>query len=182
MLAAKVEAGELPPVAERLPRNPVLVDPVERLGRYGGTWRMSMRGNTDRSLVYRTIGYEHLLRGDPAWTRVVPNVAQSLSVNDDATEVTFGLRQGMRWSDGHPFTADDIMFWYEDVLKNPELTPKPAPVVRRRREFGRGGQAGCPHGSLPVRFSQRPVPPAFGIWPKFRRPGQFPQALAQALS
>ena len=127
LLAEKVEAGELPPVAERLPRNPVLVDPVERLGRYGGTWRMSMRGNADRGLVYRTIGYEHLLRWDPAWTRVVPNVAQSLSVNDDATEFTFSLRQGMRWSDGRPFTADDIMFWYEDVLKNPELTPKPAP-------------------------------------------------------
>jgi peptide/nickel transport system substrate-binding protein len=127
LLAAKVEAGELPPVAERLPRNPVLVDPVERLGRYGGTWRMGMRGNSDRALIYRTIGYEHLLRWDPAWTRVVPNVAQSLSINDDATEFTFGLRQGMRWSDGQPFTADDIMFWYEDVLKNPELTPDPAP-------------------------------------------------------
>ena len=61
------------------------------------------------------------------WTRVIPNVAQYLSVNEDATEFTFGLREGMRWSDGHPFTADDIMFWYEDVLKNPELTPKPAP-------------------------------------------------------
>lgn len=127
LLAAKVEAGELPPVAERLPRNPVLVEPVERLGRYGGTWRMSMRGNADRALIYRTIGYEQLLRWDPAWTRVIPNVAQSYSVNDDATEFTFGLRQGMRWSDGYPFTADDIMFWYEDVLKNPELTPEPPP-------------------------------------------------------
>lgn len=125
LLAAKVEAGELPPVAERLPRNPVLVEPVERLGRYGGTWRMSMRGNADRGLIYRTIGYEHLLRWDPAWTRVVANVAQSYSVNDDATEFTFKLRQGMRWSDGQPFTADDIMFWYEDVLKNSELTPEP---------------------------------------------------------
>lgn len=127
LLTAKVEAGELPPVAERLPRNPVLVEPVERLGRYGGTWRMGMRGNADRALIYRTIGYEHLLRWDPAWTRVVPNVAQSYSVNDDATEFIFRLRQGIRWSDGHPFTADDIMFWHDDVLKNPELTPEPPP-------------------------------------------------------
>jgi peptide/nickel transport system substrate-binding protein len=127
ILTAQVEAGDLPAVELRLPRNPVLVEPVERLGRYGGTWQMAMRGNADRALVYRTIGYEHLLRWDPAWTRVVPNVAQSFSVNDDATAFTFKLRQGMRWSDGHPFTADDIMFWYEDILKNPELTPKPPP-------------------------------------------------------
>ena len=76
---------------------------------------MSMRGNADRGLIYRTIGYEHLLRWDPVWTRLVPNVAQSYSVNDDATEFTFRLRQGMRWSDGQPFTADDIMFWYECI-------------------------------------------------------------------
>ena len=60
-----------------------------------------MRGNADRGLIYRTIGYEHLLRWDPAWTRVVPNVAQSYSVNDDATEFTFKLRQDMRWPDGY---------------------------------------------------------------------------------
>ena len=50
-------------------------------------------------------------------------MAESWEVNEDATEFTFKLREGMKWSDGEPFTADDIMFWYEDVLMNEELTP-----------------------------------------------------------
>ena len=53
----------------------------------------------------------------------MPNVAQSIEVNEDTTEFVFHLRAGMRWSDGVPFTADDIIFWYEDVFLNKELTP-----------------------------------------------------------
>jgi ABC-type transport system substrate-binding protein len=54
-------------------------------------------------------------------------VAESFEVNEDATEFTFHLRRGMKWSDGHPFTADDIVFWYEDVAQNPELSPAGPP-------------------------------------------------------
>lgn len=124
-LAERVSAGELPPVEERLPDNPLVVPVVERIGTYGGTWRTVLLGASDANHIRRTIGYEGLLRWTPDWSDIVPNVAESYEANEDATEFTFHLREGMRWSDGHPFTAHDIMFWYEAVVMNEELTPAP---------------------------------------------------------
>lgn len=125
-LARRVAAGTLPPLAERLPENPMLVQPVERVGRYGGTWHLALVGeaeeNSDHPLLLRTIGYENLVRWDPQWARVVPNVAERFSVSSDAKVYDFWLRKGMKWSDGASFTADDIIFWYRDVLVNPALT------------------------------------------------------------
>lgn len=122
-LAAQVEAGKLPPVAERLPRTPMIVSPVDQLGKYGGTWHMAQKSERDHALLIRTIGYEPLLRWTPQWTGIIPNVALSMQSNDNATEFVFRLRPGMRWSDGAPFNADDILFWYHDILQNEALTP-----------------------------------------------------------
>ena len=120
-LAERVAAGELPPVEERLPKNPVLIQPLERVGIYGGTWRMGFTGTDNRTVIRVYAGYENLLRWDPAWTRVIPNLAQSYEVSKDASEFTLHLREGLRWSDGAPFTSDDILFWYEADLLNEEL-------------------------------------------------------------
>lgn len=129
-LAARVADGRLPPVSARLPGNPLLV-PVDDIGRYGGVWRQAMIGEVDGLLIYRTIGYEPLVRWDPAWRRVIPNVAQAVEMSDDARVFTFRLRPGLKWSDGVPFTAEDVQFWFEDVLNNPELTPTPPPWMPR---------------------------------------------------
>ena len=69
------------------------------------------------------MAYENLMRFTPDWSGIMPNVAASFSANAEATEFTFELREGLRWSDGAPYTADDITFWYEDVLLNVDLTP-----------------------------------------------------------
>ncbi len=127
-LAEMVRAGKLPKVEERLPKNPMVLQPVERVGTYGGDWNTLLAGPADDSWLIRTIGYEFLLRWKPDTTQfspneVIPNVAESFEANQDGTEFTFKLREGTKWSDGKPFTADDIMFWYEDVLMNEELTP-----------------------------------------------------------
>jgi len=122
MLAERVKAGKLPPIDKRLPGNPVVVQPQEKIGIYGGTWHVGMVGN-DRNFLYRILGYETLMRWDSEYTGVIPNVAQSFKVNADATEYTFSLRDGIRWSDGEPFSVDDIMFWYQGVLLNKALTP-----------------------------------------------------------
>ena len=124
-LARQVMAGRLPAVDDRLPFNPVIVQPVESIGNYGGTWHLAMKRHRDHGLFIRYIAYENLLRWDPTWTKVIPNVAQSYSTNSSATEYTFKLRRNMKWSDGQPFTADDIMFWYEDIMLNKALAPKP---------------------------------------------------------
>jgi len=126
MLEVLVENGTLPPVEERLPTNPMLIQPVDEVGVYNGTWRLgaSNIGSSLSNLVRVYIGYENLLRWDSTWSRVIPNVAQSVDVNSDASEYTFHLREGMKWSDGVNFTADDILFWYEADLLNAELYSK----------------------------------------------------------
>jgi ABC-type dipeptide transport system, periplasmic component len=140
MLTERVEAGELPPVEERLPKNPMVVTPFESVGQYGGTWRLVMNSPSDIATPARTIGYENFVRS-VTWqpgmdqTDIVPdvimNVAENVEVNEDGTEYTFHLREGHKWSDGEPFTADDVMFWYEDVYSNTELFPsKPTWSVR----------------------------------------------------
>lgn len=122
-LAAMVAAGELPPLEERLPNEPMVVEVWDSIGQYGGTWNSGLLGQADGSWVRRTMAYEPMMRWTPDLTDVIPNVAKSVEVSDDGQEFTFGLREGMHWSDGAPFTADDVMFWYEHVILNDELTP-----------------------------------------------------------
>lgn len=122
-LLARVESGELPPIADRLPVNPLVIEPLERVGQQGGDWNHALVGGGSLSMLVRYQGYEPLFRFDPEWTGVIPNVAESYEVNEEATEYTIHLREGLRWSDGEPYTTADILFWYEDVMGNPEVTP-----------------------------------------------------------
>ncbi|MEJ7838279.1 MAG: ABC transporter substrate-binding protein [Thermomicrobiales bacterium] len=122
MLAAQVAAGTLPALAERMPINPMVVKPHEMVGKYGGRWRTALVGGADTAWLGRTVGYDFLVRYSIDWNEVIPNIAESFEASDDATSYTFKLREGMKWSDGAPFTADDIMFYIENVSMNPELT------------------------------------------------------------
>ncbi len=126
MLAERVAAGELPAVAERLPMNPLLVTPNESVGVYGGTWNMAMVG-LDGGQMFRTMGYENLVRWDSAWTKVIPNLAQSFEISEDSRVFTFHLREGLKWSDGTSYTSDALMFWYEASFLNPEAYERTVP-------------------------------------------------------
>jgi len=123
MLAELVKAGKLPPVDERVPLDPLVVEPIEEIGQYGGTWRMGMLGPGDTAILTRTVGYEGIMRFSVDLKDSIPNVAKALDVSADGKTFTFYLRKGMKWSDGAPFTADDILFWYKDIALNKELTP-----------------------------------------------------------
>ena len=124
-LHLQVEKGVLPPLDQRLPQAPLVISPVEKPGEYGGTWHMVLVGYEHNSMLLRTLAYEQLVRWDPNWSRVVPNIASSWTINADATVYRFQLRRGMRWSDGQPFSAQDIVAWVDDVARDPELTPVP---------------------------------------------------------
>lgn len=128
-LAARVVAGELPPIAERLPARPEVVQPRDQVGTYGGTLRRGLSGSNDGNNILRIVGSQGLTRWDPAWTRVVPNVAESWELEDGGRAFVFRLRPGMRWSDGHPFTADDVLFNVNDLLLNEEFGPTPSRYV-----------------------------------------------------
>ncbi|MFZ6029055.1 MAG: ABC transporter substrate-binding protein [Chloroflexota bacterium] len=125
MLADKVKAGELPPLEERMPENPKVISPLVEQGVYGGELRYGFvcGGCPAWGGMLYVAGWEHLVSWKPDYSGFEPNVAESYEINADATEYTFHLRKGMKWSDGEPFTADDIMFYIDDVLKDPDLFP-----------------------------------------------------------
>ncbi|CAA9553978.1 MAG: ABC transporter, substrate-binding protein (cluster 5, nickel/peptides/opines) [uncultured Thermomicrobiales bacterium] len=122
LFAEQTASGALPPVRERLPLNPMIVTPTEQVGKYGGSWRTAIVGGGDFAWLVRTVAYDYLVRWDPAWEAVVPNVAESWETSADGRTYTFKLREGHKWSDGQPFTVADVMFYGEDVYRNEELT------------------------------------------------------------
>ncbi len=126
-LATKVEAGELPPVDERLPDNPEMITPYESVGIYGGTIKRGLVGGNDHNNILRIVGPMGLVRWNLDYTEVIPNLAESWEISDDGTEYTFHLRPGTKWSDGVPLTADDIMFFVDDLLNNEEFYKGSAP-------------------------------------------------------
>ncbi len=122
-LADQVAAGELPPVAERLPVNPAVVEPFNEVGQYGGEMRVGFVGtNPGWGGLWYITGWENLITWEPDFSGVRGNIAESWEVSDDVREYTFHIREGIKWSDGVPFTADDIIFYVEDVLFNEELS------------------------------------------------------------
>ncbi|MBN1346943.1 MAG: ABC transporter substrate-binding protein [Phycisphaerae bacterium] len=122
MLAPLVADGRLPPVNERLPEAPVVVEPVREIGKYGGQWRRIAIGPYDILLTGR-MGYESLVQWDRAGRKTVPGIAERYEIKDGGRTYVFHLRKGMRWSDGHPFTSETFQYYYEDVLGNQDLTP-----------------------------------------------------------
>ena len=118
---ADVAAGKLPPVDERLPKEPLVVE-GEQVGQYGGTWRRGFTGPSDYNNYVRVV-FDGLVRFSPDGSKVMPKVAKGWETSADFKEWTVLLREGAKWSDGQPFTADDILFWYDNVLLNKDVTP-----------------------------------------------------------
>jgi len=112
LLAELVAQGKLPPVAERVGPEPIVYRGVEGIGNYGGTWVRSISSNRFRFHMIYELGCGNLLRFSPHGYPAVPHLVESYEVSEDNRVFTFHLRK-IRWSDGHPFTADDIMFWWE---------------------------------------------------------------------
>lgn len=124
MLAKDVADGKLPPVADRLPQPPRIVD-VEG-GDYGGDLRIAMSRARDTRLM-TVYGYARLVGYDGAYN-LVPDILESFETIDDKI-FTFKLRKGHKWSDGHPFTTEDFRYWWEDMANNPDLSPLGPPVL-----------------------------------------------------
>src|SRR5205814_6508090 len=117
MLADLVKAGQLPPVEQRVPQDPLVIKPLNEIGKYGGTWRRGFTGPGDQWNGFRSAsGPDHALFWDHTGDKVVPNIARGFEVQDGGKTFVIQLRRGMKWSDGTPFTADAFVFWYEDIF------------------------------------------------------------------
>lgn len=91
-----------PPVAERLPDEPLIIDPLNEIGKYGGTWRR-IAITPDDSLLGTRLGYEPLVRWDRSGLKPMSGLAKSWKIEDGGKRYIFTLRKGLKWSDGHPF-------------------------------------------------------------------------------
>jgi peptide/nickel transport system substrate-binding protein len=129
MLADMVKAGKLPPVDQRLPAKPyVIPHPWLTPGNYGGTLQMILAAKDDwgtgRYIQESLYGHSHL-RWLKDGLEIGPGLVESWETNTDQSEWTLHFRQGLKWSDGQPFTMDDIMFWWEDEVQTPDLKEQP---------------------------------------------------------
>lgn len=133
-LAALVASGGLPAVEDRLPKNPVVIEPLESIGVYGGAIRTGMIQN--RGFQARSAwGPEGILRFDWDSSTIVPNIAESWDYSDDGRTFTLHLREGMKWSDGAPVTADNFDFWWNKVVLNSTLSASPPSEMRIQGEL-----------------------------------------------
>ena len=151
--ARQVAAGELPPLAERLPRQPAVArfdrggeDDNPRPGKYGGTLRMLMGKSKDIRMMM-VYGYARLLGYDRDL-----NLRADLLAGYEVKEqrqFTFYLREGHRWSDGAPFTAEAFRYYWNDIVNNRELYPFGLPrQLLVDGEPPRGGVSRRDHGAL----------------------------------
>lgn len=126
-LAPLVAEGDLPPVAERLPARPRVV-PMDgekkRIGRHGGRWRMLIHRAKDVKM-FAVYGYARLVCYTEG-LELVPDIAEAVTV-EEGRVFTIALREGHKWSDGHPFTAEDFRYYWEDVANDEALSPSGPP-------------------------------------------------------
>ena len=158
LLAEAVQAKQLPPMHERVPKKPLVVnfDGAKRLpGKHGGDLRMLMAKDRDirMMVVYgyaRVVGYDEGLE-------FVPDIVERYE-NVGDREFTFHLRPGHRWSDGQPFTSADFRYFWEDVLNNKMLSPIGLPQALLVN--GKGPKVSFPD-ALTVRYAWDEPNPLF---------------------
>lgn len=117
----------LPPVAERLPAEPLIVDLEARgrtIGKHGGSLETLIGRAKDVRLI-NVWGYARLV-GYNEEMELVPDILKDVEV-EDGRIFTLHTREGHKWSDGHPFGAEDLRYYFEDYVSNEKLTPSGLP-------------------------------------------------------
>ena len=116
-------------LANRLPSEPLVYAPYDAIGKYGGTLDVLSNATEAGTSDFLSVRHVNLVRYSDDLQTVVPNIAKGWEWNDDFTQLTFFLRKGHRWSDGAPFTAEDVKFWYDELALDPKIMEKPKDYV-----------------------------------------------------
>ena len=140
MLAKQVRAGTLPPVEQRLPAKPI-VSKAPEIGTYSDVLAHNIFEGIDHPMNMYIVGQQNrtqfaFFQSLAIWSLdeepvLEPDLAESWEFSDDGKVVTFHLRQGVKWSDGVPFTVDDILFTYYDIVLNDDMVNPQSTGVRR---------------------------------------------------
>jgi peptide/nickel transport system substrate-binding protein len=134
MLTERVQRGELPPVVQRLPENPYVVPHAWLTpGKYGGwmQWACTSADDWGTTHFIQESMYGHSpLRWLKDGLEIGPGLAERWETNEDTSVWTFYFRKGLKWSDGQPWTVDDILFWWEDEVQIPDLNELPPDEAR----------------------------------------------------
>ncbi|MFW5980492.1 MAG: ABC transporter substrate-binding protein [Halanaerobiaceae bacterium] len=126
LLDEKVEQGDLPEVEERLPENPPVIETYKEIGKYGGqatTWTDNLHSGHDADYMSNmtpTAG-----QPSPDGTEMFPYYVKGWDFSEDYSKFTLYLREGVKWSDGEPLTADDYLFWWEHEAHNEDWATVP---------------------------------------------------------
>ncbi len=121
--------SSVPSVANRLPSEPLVYAPYESIGKYGGTLDVLSNATEAGTSDFLSVRHVNLVRFSDDLQTIVPNIAKDWKWNSDFTQLTFYLRKGHRWSDGAPFTAEDVKFWYDHLALSPLIMEKPKDYV-----------------------------------------------------
>src|SRR5687768_13677214 len=127
LLRELVDEGALPPVHERTGPEPCVMRGVDGIGHYGGTWHRIATHDEDIDVIRWRLSGTGLVRWSPLGYPIKPHLAKRVEINNGNREFVFHLRKGVRWSDGHPFTVDDILYWWDeerDPVAGYGVTPK----------------------------------------------------------
>lgn len=132
MLQALVESGALPPVQERLPLNPMVIQHEwSQIGNYGGVMHWSTANPWGLlHFVQESLYGNSPIRWDRDGLDIIGGYAESWEINDDITEITIHYREGLKWSDGQPWTTADVMYWWNDMVLNPDHPEIPPESLR----------------------------------------------------
>jgi peptide/nickel transport system substrate-binding protein len=130
-LTAKIVAEKgYPPLVERLPENPVITQPLQSIGKYGGTLRtVSGSPGIDNVLLYLS---EPPIKWKADLSGYEPALVESYEWSEDGKVFILHLRKGLKWSDGEPYTSEDWRFWWEDMAKDTSYRVVDVPAWLRK--------------------------------------------------
>jgi len=129
-LNAKIKGNPaLPPLADRIPAEPLVVVPYDSVGKYGGTLDVLSNATEAGTSDFLSVRHVNFVRFSDDLQTIVPNIAKGWEWNDDFTKLTFHLRKGHKWSDGAPFTSADVKFYHDNLMLDTNIFEKPKDYI-----------------------------------------------------